>query len=310
MITTAQRLGVADFQALFDRCSNWGRWGADDQRGTLNLLTPEKVARAAATVREGHTVSCSLPLNTVPDVDNTSPALHFMTRAGDAIKSSPTGSVGDFLALAPHGFAHSHLDALCHFSWQERIYNDRPVGAVTSIGAMANDITIGAQGIVGRGVLIDVAQQRGLTWLEPGTPITAADIEAFERHAGVRIEEGDILLIRTGRWRRRAEQGAWNSREVLAGLHHDAAPLIKERGAALLGCDGISDVIPHAFDGVGLPIHILTLVAIGIQLLDNLDLEALSAACAERRRWEFLLAVAPLRLERGTASATNPIAVF
>ena len=304
------RLSTDEFQALFERCSNWGRWGPDDERGTLNLITPEHCVRAAGLVREGHTVSCAWPINTAADVDNIFPATHLMMRAGDVVETWPTRSTADYLALAPHGMTHSHLDALCHFSWQGKMYNDRPVSLVTSMGALANAITIGQDGIVGRGVLLDLPAAQGVEWLEPGTAIVPADLEAAEAAAGLRVEAGDILLVRTGRHRRRQQVGPWDSRSLLAGLHTDCAPWLRERGIALLGFDGVSDAFPHAVEGVGLPIHTLTLVAMGMQLLDNQNLEELAAACAERWRWAFLLAIGPLRIERGTASATNPIAVF
>ena len=307
---TAERLSVEEFQALFDRVSNWGRWGPDDERGALNLITPDKTRRAAGLVREGVSVGCAWPISTAADVENPQPAVHLFLRTGDVAESWPTRSTADYLALAPHGLAHSHLDALCHVNWQGKMYNDRPISQVTSLGALANSITIGKDGIVSRGVMLDLPAVQGVDWLEPGTAIRPADLEAAEAEAGVRVEEGDVLLVRTGRHRRRQALGPWDARSLIAGLHHTSAPWLRERGVALLGFDGISDVVPHAVDGVGLPIHTLTLVAMGIQLLDNQNLEDLAVACAERRRWEFLFVIAPLRLEKGTASATNPIAVF
>ena len=306
----SSKLGAKEFQALFDRCSNWGHWGPDDERGTLNLITPEQTRRAAGLVREGHTVSCALPINTQADVENTQPAVHLMLRAGDVVESWPTRSTADYLALAPHGQAHSHLDALCHVSWQGKIYNDRPVSVVTSRGALANAITIGQNGIVTRGVLLDIPPLKDVEWLEPGTAITPADLEAAESAASLRVGEGDVLLVRTGRHRRRAATGPWDASATIAGLHYDCAPWLRERGVALLGCDGVSDFRPHPFEGVALPMHTLTLVAMGMQLLDNQNLDDLSEACAARNRWEFMLVIAPLRIERGTASATNPIAIF
>ena len=306
----SRKLSVDQFQALFDRCSNWGRWGPDDERGVLNLITPEQTRRAAGLVREGRTVSCAWPINTQADIENTQPAVHLMLRAGDVVESWPTRSTADYLALAPHGQAHSHLDALCHVSWQGKMYNDRPMSQVTSRGALANAITIGQDGIVTRGVLLDIPPTQGVEWLEPGTAIMPADLEAAEAAAGLRVGVGDVLLVRTGRHKRRASTGPWDASATIAGLHHDCAPWLRERGVALLGCDGVSDVRPHAFEGVPLPIHTLTLVAMGMQLLDNQNLDDLAQACAQRRRWEFMLVIAPLRIERGTASATNPIAVF
>jgi kynurenine formamidase len=305
-----ETLGVEAFQALFDRCSNWGRWGPDDQRGTLNLITPEHRLRAAALVREGVTVSCSHPINTVGDNENSSPAMHFVVRAGDVVDGKSVHSTADHLAVSPHGVVHSHLDALCHFVWQGQTYNGRPVGIVTSMGARANAITIGQDGIVSRGVLLDVPRALGLDWFEPEKAISIDDLEAAERAQGVRVTNGDILLVRTGRQARRTALGAWDSKSTLSGLHHEAAPWLKERGVALLGCDGVSDVRKQPFTVTTHPIHILTLVAMGMQLLDNQHLEDVAAACAARSRWEFMLVVAPLKLIGGTASLVNPIAIF
>ena len=156
------RLSAAEFQSLFEQCSNWGRWGADDERGTLNLITPERRVRAAGLVREGHTVSCAWPLNTAADVENIYPATHLMLRAGDVVGQGEIRSTADYLALAPHGLAHSHLDALCHVAWQGKMYNDRPVTLVTSLGALANAITIGQDGIVSRGILLDLPAVQGV----------------------------------------------------------------------------------------------------------------------------------------------------
>jgi kynurenine formamidase len=306
----AQTLGVEEFQALFDRCSNWGRWGSDDERGTLNLITPEVRVRAASLVRDGVTVSCAHPVNTVGDNENPSPAMHFMVRAGDVADGKTVTSTADHLAISPHGVAHSHLDALCHFFWQGKTYNGRPVGVVTSAGARANAITIGEDGIVSRGVLLDIPRLWGKDWLEPDEAVTVADLEAAERSSGVQVQSGDVLLVRTGRQARRKTLGPWDSRTALSGLHHETASWLRERGVALLGCDGVSDVRKQPFTVTTHPIHILTLVAMGMQLLDNQNLEDLAAACAARSRWEFMLVVAPLKLIGGTASMVNPIAIL
>ena len=178
--STAWELSLAGFQELFDRVSNWGRWGPDDERGTLNLITAEQTRRAASLIREGVTVSCAWPLNTVPSSENRSPALHLMVRAGDVIDTVANRSTADYLALAPHGLAHSHLDALCHVSWQGKLYNDRRVGVVTSNGATQLAITIGQDGIVSRGVLLDIPLAHGQDSLEPGYAITPADLEGAE----------------------------------------------------------------------------------------------------------------------------------
>ena len=193
----SDRLGVEAFQGLFDRCSNWGRWGQDDERGTLNLITPQVRLRAAGLVREGATVSVSHPINTVGDAENISPAVHLIVRGGDVVDGVNITSMADHLAVSPHGQAHSHLDALCHFAWQGKIYNNRPVTAVTSMGARVNAITIGQDGIVSRGVLLDVPRTKGVEYLEPNQSISIADLEAAEAAAGLKVESGDILLVRT-----------------------------------------------------------------------------------------------------------------
>src|SRR5437588_4403106 len=174
-----------DFEALFDRCSNWGRWGPDDERGTLNLITPEVRTNAAKLVQEGVSVSCAHPINTVGDTDNTSPAVHLMVRAGDVADGKKVTSLADYLAVAPHGVSHSHLDALCHFFWQGKMYNNRPITEVTSMGARANAITIGQDGIVSRGVLLDIPRTLSQPWLDTDHAITIGDLEATERASNV-----------------------------------------------------------------------------------------------------------------------------
>ncbi len=161
-----------------------------------------------------------------------------------------------------------------------------------------------------RGVLLDVPRLRGAPWLEPGEPIHVADLEAAEAAAGLRVEAGDLLLVRTGRWAYRDAHGPWDPHERLAGLHACCLPWLHERRVAALGSDGVSDVVPSRAEGYRLPIHAIAIPILGLHLLDNLELEALGEACREEGRWEFLLTVAPLVIERGTASPVNPIALF
>ena len=161
-----------------------------------------------------------------------------------------------------------------------------------------------------RGVLIDAARARGVESLEPGEPIFPEDLERAENDAGIRVEPGDVMLLHTGRWRLHDAHGAWNPAEKLAGLDASCLPWLHDRGVAALGCDGASDVIPSRIQGEGLPIHSVAIAAMGLHLIDNLELGDLAKACAEQQRWEFLLTLAPLVLERGTASPVNPIALF
>lgn len=284
--------------------SNWNRWGAHDQLGTLNLITPEKRVAAARLVRTGRSVSCARPLPTVPAADNQQPVVHLMTA------TATEGYGGDYVALAPHGYSTSHIDALCHIFHDGRLYNGYPAERVTARGALELAIDALRDGIVTRGVLLDAAAARGADALEPGEPIFVDDLERAEESAGVRVAAGDVLLVHTGRWRHRAKHGGWKAHEKLAGLDASCLPWLHARGVAALGCDGVSDVLPSRIADVPLPVHSVALVAMGLHLLDNLELGRLAEACVAEERWEFLLSVAPLVLERGTASPVNPIATF
>jgi len=297
-------MAAADVLDLHRTLSNWGRWGADDQLGALNLITPQVTATAAATVRTGRTVSCARPLDTVASADNPTPVAHHMTG------TSTEGMGADYFAIASHGFATSHIDALCHIFHEGKLYNGYPAEAVTAHGATKLGIHRLHDGIVTRGVLLDIPARRGVDALEPGEPVFPEDLEAAEEQAGLTVRPGDALLVRTGRWPWRREHGPWDIGSLAAGLDASCLPWLRERDVATLGSDGVSDVLPSRVDGVGMPIHTVVIVAMGVHLLDNLDLDALATACAEEARWEFLFTVAPLVLRRGTASPVNPIAVF
>ena len=298
---------------IFESCRNWGRWGPEDERGALNLLTPERVSRAASLARAGRVVSCGRELPVVAGPDNPSPALHHMLAAGDVELmggSAFSGSM-DFVGVAFHGMAVSHLDALCHVFVNGRMYNDRPAGDVLSTGARRNAVTVASDGIVGRGVLIDVPRLRGVEWLEPGAEIMPDELEGACREQGVTTEPGDIILVATGRDARRKEHGPWDPyREGIAGLHPECIPWLHAQDLSVLGCDGISDILPGNPHKWPLPVHMCTLVGMGVHLLDNLHLGRLAEACAAEGRWEFLFCVTPLQIGGGTGSPVNPVAVL
>ena len=293
-----------DVLALHETLSNWGRWGDEDQLGALNLITPEVTAAATATVRTGRTVSCARALNTQAAVDNPTPVAHHM------IGTFTEGWGADYVALAPHGFATSHIDALSHVFHEGKLFNGYSAETVTAHGATRLGIHQLHGGIVTRGVLLDIPALRGVDALAPGEPVFPDDLEAAEGRAGLQVRAGDVLFVRTGRWRWRDEHGPWDLASRAAGLDAACLPWLRARDVAALGSDGVSDVLPSRVDGVPMPIHTVAIVALGLHLMDNLDFDALAASCAEERRWEFLLAVAPLVLRRGTASPVNPIAVF
>jgi kynurenine formamidase len=293
-----------EIRTLHRTLSNWGRWGDHDQLGTLHWITPEKRIAAARLVRSGRPVSCSRALPTEPAADNDRPVAHQM------LGTAPDGWGGDSFQVASHGYAVSHIDALCHIFHDGRLYNGYPIERVTAHGTLELSIDALRDGIVSRGVLLDIPALRGTPWLEAGDAILPEDLEQAETAAGLRIEAGDVLFVRTGRWSLRAARGPWNPRERLAGLQASCLPWLSERRIAALGSDGVSDVVPSQVDGFALPIHSVAIVAMGLHLLDNLDFDALAQACREEGRWEFQLVIAPLILERGTASPVNPIALF
>ena len=293
---------------LFEATKRWGRWGEDDDRGALNLLTPERVTKAAALVRDGVTVRCGRRLATAPAVDNPNPALHHMIHAGD-VAASEKGLqwAGDFVGVAFHGNSVSHIDALCHVFVDGQMYNGAPATEVTSVGARRSSIEVAEDGIVGRGVLLDIPRLRGVDWLEPGDAIAPEELDA----TGVTVEQGDIVLVHTGRDRRRAVLGPWNTyAEGLAGLDPECARWLHDKDPSVLGSDGVSDVMPGPDPEWPIAIHMCAIVGMGIHLLDNLRLDLLADACAERGRWEFLFVVAPLQIGGGTGSPVNPVAIL
>jgi kynurenine formamidase len=301
----------AQFRALFEEVSNWGRWGEADERGTLNLLSAERIAAAAKLVQTGETVTLSLPLNTHKSIENPEPADHRMTMLDDVdIGSGTLRFAKDYVGADYHNDGHSHIDALCHVALDGTLYNGRSSASNTASGATADTIEVLKDGLVGRGVLLDVPRLGGVPWLEPGENVFADDLRAAEREQGVTVAEGDILLVRTGHARRLAERDPWDVAHAKAGLHPTAARFLAERRVAALGSDGNSDTAPSTTEGIGFPIHALALNAMGLHLLDYLQFEDLVAACERTGRWEFLFVGAPLRVVGGTGSPLNPIAIL
>ena len=306
---------LAEFDAMFESVKNWGRWGADDERGTLNLLTPAKVAEAARLVRSGRQVSMAIPINKVGGPDNPNQAVHYITQGHDIDVSSGLSFALDYLAIAFHGDCHTHIDALNHIAYRGQTYNGRPASQViTSKGGNGLDINNLATGLVGRGVLYDIPRLRGVKWLEPGEAVTRAELEACEKEQGVAVGEGDIFVFRTGHHRRRLELGAWDNGyapgEGKPGLHVDTIPWMHERGVAAFLPDGDGETIPSNVEGMLYPIHPLQIAAMGMTTADSLQLEDLARAAEEEGRFEFLVVGLPLRLPGGTGSPWNPIAIF
>jgi kynurenine formamidase len=299
-----------EVQALFDAVSNWGRWGSDDERGTLNHLTAAEAKAAAALVQSGRTVSLSRNFPVHPGPENPWPAHHHMIIAGDdpCIPGMGLEASTDYIGIAFHGMASSHLDALCHVFQGGRMYNGHPATDVKSTGARRNTVMTLKDGLAGRGVLLDVPRALGVPFVDPAQLTSVAELERTEAAQGLKVGKGDVVLIRLGRDARRET----HSDQAVAGLDPDVARWLHERQAAVLGGDGVHDPIPpnQICNDWPMPIHMVGLVAMGLHLLDNLYLEDVAAACAEANRWAFLLTLAPLRIEGGTGSPLNPIALF
>jgi kynurenine formamidase len=302
----------AEVLEMFKDLSNWGRWGADDKLGTLNLVTPEVIKSAATLVRHGRTVSLARTISPKYAPDNADPPLHFMIASGEGAPDEGQGASMDWYAIACHGHSITHLDSLGHLFWNGRMYNDRPASRVTqTTGAKDGSIEDAGDGIVTRGVLLDVVRLLGVPYLDDRYVITPADLEATEAMAGVQVRSGDAVIVRTGRDADRTARGPHLPNDHgSAGLGPACLPWIHERGIALLASDVANDAMPSPFSLMPGPIHSVGIVGMGLWLLDNAYLEDLADTAAELSQWEFLFSVGPLKLKRGTGSPVNPIAVL
>jgi kynurenine formamidase len=313
----SQTLTESDVVKMMDSLSNWGRWGADDQLGTLNFITPAKRLQAARLVRDGVPVTCARPITTDIAADTTFQPMRFMVDSGEGRDTCSPERVlerrgaAEFIGMVFHGYTITHVDTPAHYFWKGRIYNGRSCNVVTSReGAQAESVELLHDGVVSRGVLLDVAALKG-RWLESGEGVMPEDLDAAEKAQSVHVEPGDILLIRTGYYGRRLAQGPRNPlKDGSPAAHVACAPWFRERGVAMLGTDTHNDVSPLPYPRLGNALHIVSLVAMGLWLIDNGNLEDLAAACQSRGRWEFMLTLAPLRLQATTGSPVNPIALF
>ena len=304
-------LSAAQFRALYDRVKHLSRREPADRRGALNNIAPAQVTAAAGSVRRGRAVSLAAPIDSEVAADNPDPAVHQMVQPGtDPVPASGLSFAMDRVAMNIHGNADSHIDALCHVIFDGTLYNGVAAGAVTAAGATELSIEVAGDGIVGRGLLLDIPRVRRVPWLEPGDHVTADDLIAAEEAQQVRIEQGDLLLVRVGHRSRRRALGPWDSATARAGLHPAALELLAERRIGALGGDGNNDTAPSATEGVDFPVHVLAVNAMGLHLMDWLQFDDLVAVCEELNRWSFLCVVAPLRLRAATGSPVNPIAIF
>ncbi|MBM4404911.1 MAG: cyclase family protein [Chloroflexi bacterium] len=294
---------------MLKKGSNWGRWGKDDQKGALNLITPQKRIEAAKLVKSGRLVSLSRDFPTKPRPGNHYPADHWMRKSS---LPGRFGSAVDYIGIFYHGGGATHIDALCHVWDNGVMWNGRdPNKEITYNGATWGSIEAWADGIATRGVLLDIPKLRG-TFVEIGEPVHGWDLEAAVKAQGVKITPGDALVIHCGReaWQRAHAETPWGCHELQGqqpGLHASCLEFIRECDASMLVWDMI-DARPSGYDLL-IPVHGV-LFSYGMALVDNALLEPLAQACAEEKRYDFMLAMSPLKVVGATGSPINPMAIF
>jgi kynurenine formamidase len=299
----AKDLTDEELEALFRRCSNTGRWGPDDELGTLNFITPAKRIAAAGLVKTGEVVSAGRDLSTKQSKVDSRPVQEMIMYNGNG------PSISDYFTIAPHGMSVTHLDALCHFSVDDRLYNNRKRSeTVGPDGARWGSIYAMRQGIFTRGVLLDVAAARGVPWYKSDEYVTVADFEAAEKRQNVQVQSGDVIFVRTGmEWMERE----WGTQDIYprAGMHAECAEWMHKREVAVYGGDCI-EKLPYPSERFTSAFHMIVLVSMGLPILDWPALTVLAETCNRLQRWEYLLTTAPLRLPGGTASPINPLCMF
>jgi kynurenine formamidase len=264
------------------------RWGEADWLGALNHITPAEIVAAAAEVRLGRTVSLASPIVGEATADNPEPSVHRMTSEPGADMDEGLHFALDRLTMNVHGNADTHLDALCHVVYQGRLHNDVPASALGIAGAEKLSVDVARNGIVGRGVLLDIPRLRDVPWLEPGDQVTTEELVAAEQEQHVRVGQGDLLLVRVGHRRRRDELGPWDAAKSRAGLDPRAVQFLAGRQVAVLGSDSNNDTAPSHPPGVAFPVHVLAVQALGLHLLGYLQFEELLPLCERHARWTFL----------------------
>ena len=303
--------------------SNWGRWGSDDLRGTLNLIGLAEVAAAAALVREGRHVSCGRDVEFGTRVKVTEagiPPLHFMSSTGARLNADGAGGATDWVGFDVHGLHITHLDAPSHQFWNGTMFNGHPASAVTAEhGARLGSIELASAGIVARGVLIDVASALDVEWLPEGYAITAEELDAAAARQGTKLAPGDVVMVRTGYGAQRRDlrtripelsPAPGHDRSELPhlpGLSAAALPWCRDHDVAVIGTDTGTESRPSDQAWIA-PFHIVAMWSMGLWVLDNFELEELATTCSAYGRWEFMVVIAPIRFRNTSGSPVNPIA--
>lgn len=302
-----------EFHNLARKVNNWGRWGPDDEIGTLNLITRDVVRKGVATVGDGRTFTLGLPLSLDGPQTGTIPGRVNPLRTMVAINAPVVGDPTQFCwsdDVVVMGLqAATHWDSLAHVSYDNRLYNGFEASTITARGAARCGIDK-LSSLVGRGVLLDVARAKGVDRLEPGYPITLQDLDAAEAQAGVEVEPGDVVLVRTGHMQvlRGDDKVAYGSSNP--GLSIATVEWFRDRDVAAVANDTLAlEVYPCEWDDMILPVHLLHLVEMGMTQGQNWNLEALAADCAHDGRYAFLLDATPQPFVGGLGTPVNPVAV-
>jgi kynurenine formamidase len=308
-------------EQLAARYNTWGRWGSDDQLGKMNLITPERVVAAAQLVKKGRVFSLALPFDRLGPQGGASGPLdkridpqHFMltTPSDPLLDDEGRHRFSDDAIFMPLQ-SSTQWDALCHMFYLTKGYNGRGWDSVDALrGAQFNSITNVKDRAVGRGVLLDLPRFFGRDWLETSYAIQGTDLERCAEDQGVRVGEGDFLLIRTGQLAERRAAGSWAdfSGGPAPGLGVSAAEFVCERDVVAVASDtwGV-EVLPYETADVLAPLHMIFLVNAGVLLGEMWDVEKLSADCREDGVYEFFLSAQPLTITGSVGSPLNPIAI-
>jgi len=299
-------ISESQFEEWMETLSNWGRWGPDDEVGTLNLITQEKRKEAAALVQSGVTVSLARNTDNVESVDNPCPV------DWEMVNATPNGASDRIAFRCIHGLGTTHIDGFGHRFFDGKMWNGVEMSETVTMeeGAKVNAVLTMKDGIVTRGVLYDIPRLKGVDFLQPGYRVTVEDLEAWEKITGAAVGSGDAMLFRWGRWARREADGPFDTWEEAAGLDNSVIPWLRERDISILGWETPGYTPRLDGDLPTLALHDFALTMLGIHLIDRSDLMALAEMAAAEGRWEFMLTIAPLPIPNGTGSPVNPIAIF
>ena len=300
------------YDKLFEKVSNKGKWGKKDKRGTVNYIDKSKILNALKLPKKGITVSLSFNITQDSTEINHSDfdEITKYNHQASSVEFRGYDWASDNYSISYHGFTVSHMDGLAHLAQDGKLYNGYDASKITPQGFEELGIEAFSDGIISKGVLIDIPLLYGKEYLDAGTKVTKTDILKFEEKYNVKIEKGDVVLVRTGRWSEKSIKGDSDYSKVSAGVDYKIASLLDERQVSVLGSDGTNDAQPSGIPEEGSPVHKLALVSMGMPLLDNLNLELISKEAKKQKKWEFFISIQPLRFKGGTGSPVNAIAIF